>query len=589
MAETAARLNSSGYLWRSVWKLLRLRLVIWFGGFRRAKLRNKIGIIALVLLALGGLGLAFFLSWLLLGFLRSPELAQIAGDLQVLLETIPVLVVAAAFFGVLLTSFGLLLQALYLAGDMDFLLSTPVPIRAVFLAKLLQAILPNFSLILLFSLPVLFGLGASQGYSILYYPLALVLFAALALAGAGISSLLVMLIVRVFPARRVAEVLGLFVGVISILCSQSGQLANFEDVSGQEAAQALNALGRLDQPWSPLSWAGRGLVAIGEGNWLPGLGLFLATLVLAGGIFYLSLGLVERWYFIGWSNVQISARKKKTGRADRRRTAYANPLARLAEQLISPAVRAIVVKDFLVLRRDLRNLSQLITPFIFGVIYAFMLLRGGGDEISREFGDAPLWLGQILGNLSLYANVGISLFVGWSLLSRLAAMGFSQEGQSYWMLKAAPASTRQLVNAKFLVAYLPALAIGWIFLLVISLIQGASALTMLYSMVVVAFCDAGVTGLNLAFGIVGAKFDWDDPRRMSGGGAGCLGVIVAGIFLIISLALFFGPPVILGLFGLNEEIGNSLGLVLGGGLSLACTVVPIWLVRDRVPRLSEPT
>ncbi len=319
MAATTANFDSVGFLWRSVWKLLRLRLVIWYGAFRRARLRRKIGIIFLVLLTLGGLAFAFVLSWLLLGFLRSPELAQVAGDLQVLLDSIPVLIVSAAFFGVLLTSFGLLLQALYLAGDMDFLLSTPVPIRAVFLAKLLQAILPNFSLILFFALPVLFGLGASQGYSILYYPLALVLFAALALAAAGISSLLVMLIVRVFPARRVAEVLGLFVGVISIICSQSGQLANTENISGQDAARALNALGRLNQPWSPLSWAGRGLVAIGEGHWLAGLGLFLLTVVLAGGIFFLSLGLVERWYFIGWSNVQVSARKKKTSRQESRR------------------------------------------------------------------------------------------------------------------------------------------------------------------------------------------------------------------------------------------------------------------------------
>ena len=57
-------------------------------------------------------------------------------------------VLGGAFLGILLTSFGVLLQALYLAGDMDFLLSAPIPMRAVFLTKLLQAILPNFGLML---------------------------------------------------------------------------------------------------------------------------------------------------------------------------------------------------------------------------------------------------------------------------------------------------------------------------------------------------------------------------------------------------------------------------------------------------------
>jgi len=49
---------------------------------------------------------------------------------------------------------GVLLQALYLSNDMDFLLAAPIPIRAVFLTKLLQAVLPNFILVMLIGLPV---------------------------------------------------------------------------------------------------------------------------------------------------------------------------------------------------------------------------------------------------------------------------------------------------------------------------------------------------------------------------------------------------------------------------------------------------
>ncbi len=87
------------------------------------------------------------------------------------LESLPVLIFTGLFMGILVTSFGVLLQALYLSGDMDFLLSSPIPIRAVFITKLMQAVLPNFGLIALFGLPVLFGLGISGGYNFLYYPL----------------------------------------------------------------------------------------------------------------------------------------------------------------------------------------------------------------------------------------------------------------------------------------------------------------------------------------------------------------------------------------------------------------------------------
>ena len=176
----AVRAPPGANLWRSVWKLLRLRLKIFISSFQRAKLRRKIGIIVLALLALGALAFAFVLSWLILRFMRSPQLLQYLGDASSLLESVPVIVVSAAFFGILLTSFGVLLQALYLAGDMDFLLSAPVPIRAVFISKLLQAILPNFGLVVLFGLPVLYGLGASRGYNLLYFPLVLIVLIALA-------------------------------------------------------------------------------------------------------------------------------------------------------------------------------------------------------------------------------------------------------------------------------------------------------------------------------------------------------------------------------------------------------------------------
>ncbi len=141
------------------------------------------------MLILGLIVFVFSMSWLLLRFLRSPDLAQYVGDVTPLLESVPVLLIGGAFLGILITSFGVLLQALYLANDMEFLLSAPLPLRSVFLSKMLQAILPNFSLICLFALPVLYGLGLSSGYNFLFFPLVLLMLAALALAAAGISSL----------------------------------------------------------------------------------------------------------------------------------------------------------------------------------------------------------------------------------------------------------------------------------------------------------------------------------------------------------------------------------------------------------------
>jgi hypothetical protein len=282
----------------AVWKLLRLRVRITYNSFRHAPLKRKISIIIVYLLILAFAGFLLVLSWLLLDFMRSPELLQYTGiDTQQFIDAIPALILTGLFIGILLTSFGVLLQAMYLSGDMDFLLASPVPIRAVFVTKLLQAVLPNFALISLFGIPVLFGLGISSGYNILYYPLVLLTMIVLTLAASGLSSLLVMLVVRVLPPRRAAEILGFFGALLGLTISQAGNLSNsFRRDIHITGDQITGVLLRANSPWMPLNWAGQGLVALGKGDWLVGILLVSLTLALATTAFGLALVTAERWY-----------------------------------------------------------------------------------------------------------------------------------------------------------------------------------------------------------------------------------------------------------------------------------------------------
>jgi ABC-2 type transport system permease protein len=415
----------SSSLWPALWKLMRLRVLILASGFRRASRRGKITTAFLALLLVSFLVLVYVLSLGLLRFLRSPQLAAAVPEMGGFLASVPVLVVEAGFLVTLLTSFGVLLQALYLAGDMDFLLSAPVPIRAVFASKLLQAILPNLALYSLVALPVLYGLGASAGYNLLYYVLVPVMLVALALAAAGLASLVVMAVVRIFPARRVAEVLGFTGALVSLICSQSGQFARGSRVSAGQAATALRLAARFDVAWSPLAWAGRGLVGIAEGRWLSGVGYTLLALVAASLAFGLALTTAERLYYSGWAATRAVAHRKRAPHPPRR--AAAAPLADLGARYLPPAVGAIVVKDWTMLRRDLRNLSQLVTPLVLGVVYAVMLFRTGGMAPPGR-GEARTWFLQVLQGVMAYGGVAISLLAGWVLLLQLATMGFSQEG-----------------------------------------------------------------------------------------------------------------------------------------------------------------
>jgi len=583
--------HPSSDLLPAVWKLLRLRWRMTVNSFRHAKTAAKIGIVlGIIGLVIFG-GFLFWLSWQLLTFLHSPRLTEYVGDTKILLDAVPTLIFTAFFLGILITSFGLLLQALYLSGDMDFLLAAPLPIRAVFFSKLLQAVLPNFGLLALFGLPVLYGLGLSDGYNILYFLFVIVLMVSLSLAAAGLAGLLVMLVVRVFPARRVVEVLGFLGAIISIVCSQTGNLmraGSSNSVSQEQISSGLGMLAQFNSPWLPLTWVGRGLMALGEGNWLPGVGLTFLSLVLTGGLFWLSLAVAERWYYTGWAGMQIIGQKKQTKRMLRTATASSRPVLspRLAANLLPAAIRGIIWKDFLVMRRDLRHLSQLITPLIFGIIYGIMFLRTRGEPPAGR-GEAPAWFMDSIRSLLSYGNVLLAIFVGWMLVQRLAGMGFSQEGKNYWMLKAAPVSARQMLTAKFLVAYLPTLALSILFLAAFSVLQRIAFAQTAFGLLVVVLCLAGMAGIQLAFGAAGANFTWEDPRKMNAGNMGCLGMLLTALYLPTNLAVFFGPLFLAGLFGLPAGYGYLAGGILGSGVSLLCAILPPRLLEARVNRLGE--
>ena len=568
----------------AVWKLVRLRLRISYNTFRRSKLRYKIRVVIVWVFLLGVAYLILTLSRWLLGIMHSPEFARYAGvDLRVILSSIPAVTLSALFVGTLLTSFGVLLQALYLAGDMDFLLATPVPIRAVFITKLLQAVLPNFALFSLFGIPMLFGLGISSGYHISYYPLVILLMIFLALAAAGISSLLVMLVVRVLPPRRAAEILGFIGAMFAFFCSQTGNLANWFGKDINFSGTRLAGLLVLSNTrWLPLNWAGQGLVALGERHWLPGTLLVGATFAFTGMVFWFAIITAQRLYYTGWAGMQVVARKKST-----RSTRTTRPTSAGLGRLLPKPIFAILQKDFLMLRRDLRSLSQLISPLIFGAVYTLFLLRGGGEPPPGR-GEAPAWFMNSFQIVLTYSNVGMSLFVGWMLLSRLAGMGFSHEGRNYWMLKASPIRVWQLLASKFLVAYLPTLGLGFVFLTVISIVRGLSILEFIYSFIAIVMCLAGMAGILLSFGVAGANFTWEDPRRMNSGMMGCFGQIITILYLPISFGLFIAPLGLAQFLKYPLGYGYLIGLILGSGFAVASTIVPLWLVRRRVERLVAP-
>ena len=230
----------------------------------------------------------------------------------------------------------------------------------------------------------------------------------------------------------------------------------------------------------------------------------------------------------------------------------------------------MVAKDWRLIRRDLRNLSQLIAPLIFTVIYGFSMLRGF-QSVSETPGDV---FSTIIAHSQIYISLGLPMFFGWSFLVNLTVNAYSREGKSYWMLKASPLSVKQLVIAKFLAAFLLGLAFQLFLFGFIIALNWPGLSTVIYVMLVGVLFIAGLTGIMLTFGAYGAKLDWTDPRRMSQGTAGCLSAVAGMVYVGLSWLLFFAPPTFIAMLGGPEWLGLAIGLVVGGAFSLVCAYIP---------------
>ncbi len=545
-------------LGRYVALIVRARLRAAWRRMRRRRL-GLVGLAFLVLLgamlatgsALAGLGLGHGLGN------SSPQLAERLERLQLPAAEVSLLVPMAVFLAGWLSLFFLtfasLLGTLYLRRDLPALLVAPVPIRAVFLAQFLEALALPLVWTLALGWPALWGFGLGMGFGFLYYPLSLGLLVCLPLVPLGLSAGLTLVLLRLVPAPRAAEILtvvGTLFGVGIWIGSQSiGGILRAAGASGTDLVQGGLALANPVLPWS---WAARGLVLTGTGHLLPGaiyLTLFvgLSVGVLMGGVL-----VAERVYYDGW--VQ-SGQSRRRDRARPARGAGRDPMSRLLPR----PVAAIARKDWRLMRRDPRGYSSLIWILAMLVFWSWRAGQGGWGPGALN-GVAGTLGGNLAALLAGLAPVAFALLVSglrWGMES------ISRDQRAYQIVQAAPVATRHIVLGKWLGAYLPGLALATIVLAVFSVVSGQlSLLTLARNFLIAAPILAGETAILLALGAARPNFDWSDPKEMSGGVTGCLGALATWTFVAVALLIVTVGLLVSSLLGLPAAIGIGAWLVM---------------------------
>jgi ABC-2 type transport system permease protein len=303
--------------------------------------------------------------------------------------------------------------ALFERGDLDLLLSSPLPSRSIFSVRLLGVAASTAALFLFLFTPfahVALVMGR-PGWLAIYPALA-----SLAIIIASIAMLLTLVLVRLLGARRtrvLAQVLAAVAGALLFLLSQAFNLVKHGD--GAAIAQSIMRHG-LFAPASPLWLPGR--AALGDA--LPLAGLVL----LALAAYLLTVGRTHRFFVRGLQQAASIGHVAK------------RPPGALRFRFRRSLFDTIVIKEWRLIARDPHLISQVLLQLVYLVPLLVLILRGG---------DAP---GPAIG-------AGLTLLCS-SLTGGLAWIVISAEDAPD-LLQSSPAAGRTLRLAKLAAATMPPL------------------------------------------------------------------------------------------------------------------------------------
>jgi hypothetical protein len=328
------------------------------------------------------------------------------------------------------------LQALYLADDVPFLLTLPIPLRVLFVGKFADSLvgaLPACTLLL----ASLVGYGLARTTSDLYVVAAFAVGVTLAAGITAAAIAAVSVVARFVPPRRARLYLLLLAVGIILLALLTWQYAAPSASQPSSASEEL----RYESLYAkflliPTGWAAEGLTQIGHGHRADGAISVLLFMAFTIALLGLAFEAFSRSFVSGLARTRAIQTRAGGG-----------PLAGLAmraSRLLPPGMGPLVAKEWLCLFRDLKRLSGAIWPVGVVLIYSVLLARRGpsaADSAEMRFWSTNATMALLPWGLSL----GISLYA------------YGSEARNISLLRSLPLSARGIFLGKATASAVPVL------------------------------------------------------------------------------------------------------------------------------------
>jgi ABC-2 type transport system permease protein len=481
--------------------------------------------------------------------------------------------ILVGFFSILLLSNIITaLSSFFLAKDLDLLVSGPVDWLKLYGAKLLETILHSSWMVVLMAIPMFTAYGTVYDGGWWFPLVALGVFLPLLIIPGVLGSMLTLVLVNVFPARRTRDILS----VIAVLAA-GGIVLLFRVVRPERLARPegfrslVDFVAVLRTPTSPLlpsEWAAEATM-----SWLQFRLDFLPFYLLwSTAAAAVVLGAVlHRWlYAKGFSKAQESSERWARGGFMRR-------VAGVALAPLGVLRRELVLKEVRLFFRDTTQWSQLILLAVLIIVYVFNIkyLPLGQEGVSI-----------FLQNVVPFLNLVLAGFVLASIAARFIFPGVSLEGRTLWLLRSSPMQVRDLLWAKFWVGALPLLVLAVGIVGVTNSLLRVSPFMFAVSIFTIVMMTFALAGLAICFGTLFPQFETENAAQIPTSFGGLL-FMMSSIAVIAGVIILEARPVVSYLrsraFGEPQDVTSMvIGFGLAALLCVAVTVVPIRVALRRL-------
>ncbi len=450
----------------------------------------------------------FLISFLSLGFYRIINYIKdtpIVG--YALVGRVISMVFLSLFIMLIYSSVITAFSTLFLSRDNNFLIVTPFDWGGVLLGKLIQTTfhaswMSCIVLIPLFGvLQFIFKLNLLSYFIIL--PGTLLYF----FSASSLGLLIVMGIVKLFPARKVRDLLIIGVVVLGTSMYLLFRFLNLEQIlrpgQGSIVASYMKYLELPKTPYLPSFWISKIMIAFvnKRPGWLEAFLVLLISVIIMIMIFYF---ITKKYFYNSWEKVQSEEKKRFFKKSFPR--------------------NAILAKDIKSFFRDTGQWTQLALIIAIIILYIVNIYKLPLDFAYLQY-------------LIAFLNIGMLGAVIASVGLRFSFSSISLEGKHFWILLSAPVERKKIMFQKYIENFIPVAAMGIILVVVSNIILNPPSLINILSIVTVIVFSITITSMGIGMGALYPKFNAVNPAEVESSWGAVMYMIYSFFYVGITLVL----------------------------------------------------